>query len=339
VTSAEFDRAAIRLPVNPTLVNAFVKGNDITGNLQVPMLSMHTTGDGQVPIAQAQVLQRKIDAAGKRDLLVQRVVPDASHCGFTTPESEAGLEALVRWVEHGVKPAGTNVLVDDLRKLDRTYAVTPRPGSPEADAVPGAHDRVVVRGTATLDGAPFDARYLGAIVRSAGLVTPCQSSLPPITNGRFEITVLAAAEADGCGRPGAEIVLWAFANDKQVWSERAVGWPTSGHVVSFAATFSSATPRGTQRFTTEFSGELSRPDGHQLPPGTRIEAFVGHTRCGVASVQRTGNYAGFILSVVGPDSIAGCLRGATITFRVDDRPAAETRVNNGEGGSLDLTVS
>jgi hypothetical protein len=82
-----------------------------------------------------------------------------------------------------------------------------------------------------------------------------------------------------------------------------------------------------------------RPDGRQLPGGTRIEAYIGRTRCGVASVRRTGSFAGFSLSVVGPDAIPGCTRGGTITFRVNGRRALDTAVNEPGGSSgLDLTV-
>jgi hypothetical protein len=45
------------------------------------------------------------------------------------------------------------------------------------------------------------------------------------------------------------------------------------------------------------------------------------------------------MSVVGPDSIPGCARGGTITFRVNGRLALDTAVNEPGGAStLDLTV-
>jgi hypothetical protein len=70
-------------------------------------------------------------------------------------------------------------------------------------------------------------------------------------------------------------------------------------------------------------------------------AYIGDTRCAVASTRYTGNFAGYIVNVVGPDSIAGCSRGATVTFRVDGVPVAESAVNQPPGGrdALDLTVS
>ena len=74
--------------------------------------------------------------------------------------------------------------------------------------------------------------------------------------------------------------------------------------------------------------------------GTRIEAFVGGTRCGVASVRRTGSFSGFSLDVVGPDSVPGCTGGATLRFRVGGHPAIDTAVNAVDGRpSLDLTLA
>ena len=207
VPSDEFNRAVIRLPTNDALLRTFVAGGDLTGALHMPLLTLHSTGDGQVPIEQARILRRRIDAAEKDDLLVQRVMRDPSHCGFTSTEWEAGFDALVRWVDQRVKPEGTNVLVDDLRTLDGRFELMPRPGTPEADAVPGARDRAVLHGSLSLDGAPFDAKFLGAIVRRDGLIANCQYTLSFVADGRYEVTVLADAEASGCGVQGAEIVL------------------------------------------------------------------------------------------------------------------------------------
>jgi pimeloyl-ACP methyl ester carboxylesterase len=338
VTSEVFNRAVVRLRTNDELLAGFVAGNETTGRLQLPLLTLHTTGDGQVPIEQARILRRRVDAAGKRRLLVQRVIHDPSHCGFTTTEMEAGLRALVAWVERGVKPKGHDVLVGDLRTLRRTFELSPRPGTPEADRVRGARDRVVVRGSLRLDGAPFDARWLGAVVRRGGLTTPCQYTLAPVTNGRYEITVLADAESTGCGAPGAEILLWTFARDRKLYTGAAVRWPGNGRATSFDSSFSTAAPHGAAPLTSDFSGEVFRRGGRHVPPGTRIEAYVGDTRCGVASVRRTGNFAGYILAVAGPDSVAGCAAGATLTFRINGRPALETAVNEpGRGMPLDLT--
>jgi pimeloyl-ACP methyl ester carboxylesterase len=338
VTSREFNRAVVRFRTNRAVRRAFLAGNETTGRLAMPLLSLHTTGDGQVPIEQARILRRRVDSARRHNLLVQRVIRDPGHCGFTSTEWAASLEALVRWVERGVRPKGNDVLVRRLDDLLPRFELSPRPGSPEADAVPGARRRVVLRGRLTLDGEPFDARWLGAVVRKNGLVTPCQLTLPPVRRGRYAITVVAAAEASGCGVPGAEIALWTFADDRIIFSREMRRWPRR-RAARFDASFSRARPDGDIPPRTEFAGQVFRPDGRQLPGGTRIDAYVGTTRCGVASVRRTGSFSGFSLNVVGPDSIPGCTRGGTIMFRVNGRPALDTAINEpGRSGSLDLTV-
>jgi hypothetical protein len=198
---------------------------------------------------------------------------------------------------------------------------------------------VVLHGRLRLNGAPFDSRFLGAVVlRRNGLITPCHLALSSVSGGRYRITVMAHAEASGCGVPGARIAFWTFANDRLIYSRGARRWPDqNGSRVD--ASFSSARPDGAVRPQTQFFGEVFTPDGRQLPGGTRVDAYVGRTRCGVTSVRRTGSFSGFTLYVVHPDSIPGCRRGATISFRVDGRPALDTAVNEPEhSGRLDLTV-
>jgi dienelactone hydrolase len=339
VSSRRFNHAAIRLRPNRAFRRTFLAGNETTGKLAMPLLTLHTTGDGQVPIEEAQILRRRVDAAGRHNLLVQRVIRDAGHCGFRTTEWEASFEALIRWVGRGVRPRGNNVRVRRLNDLHRRFELNPRPGTPEAAAVPGARRRVTLHGKLMLDGRPFDARFLGAVVRRKdGLVTPCQLTLSSVRRGRYRITVVAGAEVSGCGVRGAEIALWTFAGERILFSREARPWPhTRRRRVDLS--FSSATPNGTVPPRTQFAGEVFTPDGHHLPGGTRIEAFVGRTRCGVSSVRHTGSFSGFTIDIVGPDSVPGCALGATITFLVDGRPALDTAINDlDSSGSLDLTV-
>ena len=207
--------------------------------------------------------------------------------------------------------------------------------------VSSASSRVVVRGEAVLDGAPFDSRFVGAVVLRAGLVTPCQYTLPAVTKGRYSLTVLADAESAGCGARGAQIALWSFAHNEILFSTNLVAWPRHGHTAHFVARFSTSTPAGAAPTTAEFTGGAFNADGRQLPAGTRIEAYVGRTRCGVASLRFTDPSTEYVLAVVGPDSRAGCTRGAPLTFRIDGHPAAPTSVVNtppGQRKALDLRL-
>jgi len=337
-----FNRGAIRLRTNAEARRAFLAGNETTGNLQIPLLTLHSTGDGQVPINQAQIYQREVDAAGKSDLMVQRVIRDPGHCGFNDEEIATNFEALVAWVEHGTRPQGTNVMVDDLNHLDHTYEIVPRPESPDDtnNAVPGASDRATLSGAATLDGRPFDAQYMGVVViRPDGLVTACQLTLPTIANGRYEIGVLADAEGAGCGAPGARVVPWTFAKNEIIHSMNAVPWPGNGQRATANLTFASAAPDGAKPPLTQFSGDIYNATGDALSGGTKVEAFVGDTLCGVASTRYTGSFTGYILSVVGPTSVAGCAKGAPLQLRVDGKPVAKTATNDLKSHeSFDLTT-
>jgi hypothetical protein len=229
---------------------------------------------------------------------------------------------------------------------DRTQPTKTAPASTRATTSaprqePGTSDRAIVRGRALLDGKPFDSRWVGAVVLSDGLVTPCQSTLPPVKDGRYSVPVFADVESSGCGAPGSQIGLWTFAHDKVLYSTDTVAWPGNGRTTTFAPRYSSAAPGGATPELAQFTGTAASADHEQLPPGTRVEAYVGQTRCGVASVRTTDAFTGYILAVVGPDSIAGCTRGAALSFRVNGRPASHAPAVNtppGQRDSLDRTL-
>jgi fermentation-respiration switch protein FrsA (DUF1100 family) len=82
----------------------------ISGNLPIPVISIHTIGDLFVPFSMEQIYARRAAEQGRADLLVQRAIRDHGHCGFAVPEEERAFADLVNWVEHGVKPAGDDVL-------------------------------------------------------------------------------------------------------------------------------------------------------------------------------------------------------------------------------------
>ncbi len=86
----------------------------ISGDIKIPVLSLHTVGDLFVPFLMEQVYAQRVAAQGESDLLVQRIIRDVQHCGFTTAEQEVAFADLVNWVEHGVKPAGDDVLTPSI---------------------------------------------------------------------------------------------------------------------------------------------------------------------------------------------------------------------------------
>lgn len=81
-----------------------------TGDLRIPMLTLHTLGDLYVPFRMQQVYAARVAANNASHLLVQRATRDFGHCSFTGPELVQSFVDLVTWVDTGIKPAGDNVL-------------------------------------------------------------------------------------------------------------------------------------------------------------------------------------------------------------------------------------
>ncbi len=220
---------------------------------------------------------------------------------------------------------------------------TSTPVAADPATVPGADERVTLRGTLTLGGAPLEAEFLGVRVIRGGLAAACQSTIPTVTQGLYEIKVVADAEVRGCGAPGAELLLWVFAKDSFIFSNQTTPWPVSGATATFDASFSSGAPEGSSKPVTEFKGHLFDRDGTNLPGGTTIEASAGDVLCGVTSLRYGDGFEGYYtLIVAGPEDIPGCAEGASLTFRLNGKLAVETALNDlghgSEGHELDLTV-
>jgi dienelactone hydrolase len=90
---------------------------DFTGNISVPVLSIHDTGDAFVPFKFEQDYRQKTLAAGTSDLLVQRAIRRAGHCNFLADERNLAFDDLVVWLEHGIQPRGEDFLTADTAHL------------------------------------------------------------------------------------------------------------------------------------------------------------------------------------------------------------------------------
>jgi hypothetical protein len=220
--------------------------------------------------------------------------------------------------------------------------VAPNTRTTDAIKVPDTGARVTLHGSLTLDGAPLEAKFLGVRVVRDGLAAACQITIPAVTQGRYEIRVAADAEVRGCGAPGAEVLLWTYANEGFLFSTQTMPWPWS-LAAAFDASFSSADREGAGKPVTEFKGHLFDRDGSALPGGTVIEAFAGDVRCAVTSLRYGDDSEGYYtLVVAGPEAVAGCAQGGTLSFRLNGKPVAETALNDlgsgSEGHELNLTV-
>jgi hypothetical protein len=83
---------------------------EITGRLTIPVVSTHTLGDLFVPFSMQQIYARDAARFGRSDLLVQRAMRAVGHCEYSPEELAQTFDALVSWVEDGVKPEGDDIL-------------------------------------------------------------------------------------------------------------------------------------------------------------------------------------------------------------------------------------
>jgi fermentation-respiration switch protein FrsA (DUF1100 family) len=99
------------------------------GKIERPLLTMHGTGDLFVPIFLEQSLKRTVEAAGKSQLLRQRIYRIGGHCRFSEPEMIKAFDDLAAWVHKGTVPEGDEVL-GDLSNAGMKFTDPLRPGDP-----------------------------------------------------------------------------------------------------------------------------------------------------------------------------------------------------------------
>ena len=212
------------------------------------------------------------------------------------------------------------------------------PASTSPSTVHTARRQATFNGVALLDGRRFDAAFIGSVVLEHGLVTPCNVTIPAITGGRFTIDVYSADASVGCGRSAAKVVFWTYVNNRKLFATNGIEW-ASGGASNLTIPFSASRPLGATPSVLELSGGAYTADGNLVNAGARVDAYIGDTLCGVASV-RHGDFNGYILHVIGPDSRPGCQADGLITFRIDGRRVSKTiRRNAVAPRQLDLTES
>lgn len=75
-----------------------------TGNLNIPVLTVHNTWDPAVPLFHEAALYKAAQAAGKTQNLLQRQVPSYGHCEIPGQDVVSAFGDLATWVATGVKP-------------------------------------------------------------------------------------------------------------------------------------------------------------------------------------------------------------------------------------------
>jgi pimeloyl-ACP methyl ester carboxylesterase len=92
---------ATRISADPAAVGYLEHNIVFTGHLPVPVLAMHTTGDGLVVPENEQAYRSAVDRAGDGGLLRQIFVHRAGHCAFTPAETITAVQALLSRLDTG----------------------------------------------------------------------------------------------------------------------------------------------------------------------------------------------------------------------------------------------
>ena len=92
---------APRISANPAAVDYLSKYIIFNGDIEQPVLTLHTTGDGLVQVTNEQAYASVVMSAGKSSLLRQAFVHRAGHCTFTPAETISAFETLVHRLNTG----------------------------------------------------------------------------------------------------------------------------------------------------------------------------------------------------------------------------------------------
>ena len=105
---------AQRISASPSAVRYLAQNIAFNGHLTVPVLTMHTTGDGLVVPENEQAYQSVVDRAGDGRMLRQIFVHRAGHCAFTPAETITAVQVLLgrlgtgQWNPAALDPASLN---------------------------------------------------------------------------------------------------------------------------------------------------------------------------------------------------------------------------------------
>jgi pimeloyl-ACP methyl ester carboxylesterase len=120
--------SAPRVTADPAAVNYLARNISFNGRISIPVLTMHTTGDGLVVPENEQSYRQVVDQAGNGNLLRQVFVDRAGHCAFTPAETIAAASVLLNRLHTGSwrvpSPDGMNAAAAELGPQYNAFGTT-----------------------------------------------------------------------------------------------------------------------------------------------------------------------------------------------------------------------
>jgi len=116
--------SAPRISADPAALTYLTDNIIFNGQLSVPVLTLHTTGDGLVPVQVEKAYSTVVHDAGDNALLKQAYVHRAGHCEFTPAETITALKTLeLRLATGKWKETSSSQLNDTALALGSAYNV------------------------------------------------------------------------------------------------------------------------------------------------------------------------------------------------------------------------
>ncbi len=102
--SAQLNAGITRLDADPAAINYYEHNYTPTGQIGIPVITLHTTRDPGIPFAHEARFAALVANAGSAQWLVQRPIDRWGHCAFTPNEVASAFTDLVVWVSSGQRP-------------------------------------------------------------------------------------------------------------------------------------------------------------------------------------------------------------------------------------------
>jgi hypothetical protein len=92
---------AARISADPEAVHYLERNIIFDGEIHIPVLTLHTKGDGLVVVQNESAYKKVVDEAGNGEFLRRTFVDRAGHCAFTPAETIAAVQTLVNRLDTG----------------------------------------------------------------------------------------------------------------------------------------------------------------------------------------------------------------------------------------------
>jgi hypothetical protein len=90
-----------RVSADPEALEYLEHNIIFNGEIHIPVLTMHTTGDGLVVVENESAYKKVVDEAGNEEFLRRTFVHRAGHCAFTPAETISAVETLLNRLNTG----------------------------------------------------------------------------------------------------------------------------------------------------------------------------------------------------------------------------------------------